>query len=304
MDTKDISGVSFEKVVARIQQMMDTNSVVTHNENLVDRVGNTRQFDVVIRGQFGGRPVLGVIECKDHSRKKGPDTIEAFAKKSENLGANLRLIVSKKGFTEQALNLAKHEHIGCLSLLPQDPKQLGFSIGNMFYGVIKTWEDLKMELHFAVSPCPFKTFDIDTVKWKDKAVINWFWKELFTTYCDTNEETTHVLELLFDKPQDFEIEGQEFALIGITCYANRIIKKKKQWFSWSGDAFWDWHTNQLSVPIQGKLTGSKVSTDLSTWEDYDGEMLSTHGIADVILYETQTWDSSKDEEVPDLSYIL
>jgi hypothetical protein len=174
----------------------------------------------------------------------------------------------------------------------------------MFYGVIKTWEDLKMELHFAVSPCPFKTFDIDTVKWKDKAVINWFWKELFTTYCDTNEETTHVLELLFDKPQDFEIEGQEFALIGITCYANRIIKKKKQWFSWSGDAFWDWHTNQLSVPIQGKLTGSKVSTDLSTWEDYDGEMLSTHGIADVILYETQTWDSSKDEEVPDLSYIL
>ena len=176
MDTKDISGVSFEKVVARIQQMMDTNSVVTHNENLVDRVGNTRQFDVVIRGQFGGRPVLGVIECKDHSRKKGPDTIEAFAKKSENLGANLRLIVSKKGFTEQALNLAKHEHIGCLSLLPQDPKQLGFSIGNMFYGVIKTWEDLKMELHFAVSPCPFKTFDIDTVKWKDKAVITGFGK--------------------------------------------------------------------------------------------------------------------------------
>jgi len=304
MDTKDISGVSFEKVVARIQQMMDTNSVVTHNENLVDRVGNTRQFDVVIRGQFGGRPVLGVIECKDHSRKMGPETIEAFAKKSENLGANLRLIVSKKGFTEQALKLAKHEHIGCLSLLPQDPKQLGFSIGNMFYGVIKIWEILKIDIHFAVSPCPFKTFNIDTVKWKDKAVINWFRKELFTTYCDTNEETTHVLELLFDKPQNFEIEGQEFALKGITCYANRIIKKKRQWFSWSGDAFWDWHTNQLSVPVQGTLTGSAVSTDLSTWEDYDGEMLSNHGIADVILYKTQTWDSSRDEEVPDLSDIL
>ena len=304
MDTKDISGVSFEKVVARIQQMMDTNSVVTHNVKLKDRVGNIRQFDVVIRGQFGGRPVLGVIECKDHSRKKGADPVEAFATKSENIGANLKLIVSRKGFTDQALKVAKDKNIGCLSLLPQDPKQLGFSIGNMFYGLIKTWEILKIDIHFAVSPCPFKTFNIDTVKWKDKAVINWFWKELFTTYCDTNEETTHVLELLFDKPQNFEVEGQEFALKGITCYANRIIKKKKQWFSWSGDAFWDWHTNQLSVPVQGKLTGSEVSMDLSTWEDYDGEMLSTHGIADVILYETQTWDSSKDEEVPDLSYIL
>ena len=284
--------------------MMDTNSVVTHNEKLKDRVGNIRQFDVVIREQFGGRPVLGVIECKDHSRKKGSDSVEAFAKKSENLGANLRLIISKKGFTDQALKTAKHENVGCLSLLPQDPKQLGFNIGNMFYGVIKTWEILKIDIHFAVSPCPFKTFNINTVKWKDKAVINWFWKELFTTYCDENEETTHVLEVLFDKPQNFEVEGQECSLKGITCYANRIIKKKKQWFSWSGDALWDWHTNQLSVPVQGTLTGGAVNIDLSTWEDYDGEILSNHGIADVILSKTQTWDSSKDEEVPDLSYIL
>ena len=69
--------------------MMDPNSTVTHNEKLKDRVGNIRQYDVVIRGQFGGRHVLGVIECKDHSRKKGPNTIEAFSKKTENLGANL-----------------------------------------------------------------------------------------------------------------------------------------------------------------------------------------------------------------------
>jgi len=112
---KSAPGVNLERIVARIQQMMDPNSTVTHNEFLDDRVGNKRQYDVVIRGQFGGRPVLGVIECKDHSRKKGPDAVEAFAKKTENLGANLRMIVSKKGFTKQALKLAKHENIGCLS---------------------------------------------------------------------------------------------------------------------------------------------------------------------------------------------
>src|SRR5215831_18005210 len=91
---EDLPGISFEKTVAAIQQMMDPNSTVTHNEKLTDRVGNKRQYDVVIRGQFGGRPVLGVMECKDHSRKKGPDAVEAFAKKSENLGANLRIMVS------------------------------------------------------------------------------------------------------------------------------------------------------------------------------------------------------------------
>jgi hypothetical protein len=86
---RDVPGIGLEKIVARIQQMMDPNSTVTHNEVLEDRVGNSRQYDVVIRGRFGGRPVLGVMECKDHSRKKGPDAVEAFAKKSENLGANL-----------------------------------------------------------------------------------------------------------------------------------------------------------------------------------------------------------------------
>src|SRR5262249_34320104 len=105
---KNAPGVTLEKIVARIQQMMDPNSTVTHNESLVDRVGNKRQYDVIIRGQFGGRPVLGIIECKDHSRKKGPDAVEAFAKKTENLRANLRIMVSKKGFTEQALKLAQH----------------------------------------------------------------------------------------------------------------------------------------------------------------------------------------------------
>src|SRR5215212_5196720 len=99
MNDKENPGIPFEKIVARIQQMMDPNSTVTHNEKLNDRVGNRRQYDVVIRGQFGGRPVLGVIECKDHSRRKGAETVEAFAKKTENLGANLRIVVSRKGFT-------------------------------------------------------------------------------------------------------------------------------------------------------------------------------------------------------------
>jgi hypothetical protein len=35
-------------------------------------------------------------------------------------------MVSKKGFTKQALRLAQHESIGCLSLLPNNPEQVGW----------------------------------------------------------------------------------------------------------------------------------------------------------------------------------
>ncbi len=156
---KEAPGTTFEKVVARIQQKMDPNSVVTHNLMLRDRIGNERQCDVVIRGNFGGRPVLGIMECKDHNKRLGPDAIEAFAKKSENLGANLRIFISKKGFTKSALNLAKLENIGCLSLLPDDPIQAGFSIGDMWYGVIQTWENARLKLNFSTSPPPITTFN-------------------------------------------------------------------------------------------------------------------------------------------------
>src|SRR5262245_8334361 len=116
----ELPGVALEEAVARLQQMMDPNATVTHDEKLTDRIGNVRQFDIVIRGQFAGRPILGAIECKDHNRKKGPRDVGAFAKEAEHLNANLKIMVSRKGFTKQALRLAKFEGISCLSLLPHD----------------------------------------------------------------------------------------------------------------------------------------------------------------------------------------
>src|SRR5262245_48931937 len=100
---KELPGQSLEKAVARVQQMLDLHSTVTHNEKIVDRVGNERQLDVVIRGYFAAQSLLGVMECKDHNRKKGLDAVEAFAKKTEHLNANFRIMVSRKGFTKQAL---------------------------------------------------------------------------------------------------------------------------------------------------------------------------------------------------------
>lgn len=303
---KDAPGTSLEKVVCRIQQMMDTNSSVTHNEWLEDRVGNRRQYDVVIRGQFGGRLVLGVVERKDHSRKKGPAAIEAFAKKTENLGANLRLMVSRKGFTKQALKLAKHENIGCLSLLPEDPGQVGFSIGDMWYGVLRLWTNIRLRIHFSAATVPIATFDSNTVKWNGKPVSNWFLRELFTTYAEESKEMEHALQLKFKKKRNIEIEGQEYSVIGITCIATRVYKKKRKWVHWSGDAFLDWHTGQFTIPHKGVVVGSAIETDLSEWPDFDGDIPEIGSSSEpgfflrAVLHNTQKWDNSKDDEVPDL----
>src|SRR4051794_19551766 len=82
---KDLSGIGLEKAVQQIYQRLDPNSQVTHDEWLEDRTGNTRQYDVVIRGDFGGHKMLGIVECKDHKRKKGPSEVEGFAKSLSQL---------------------------------------------------------------------------------------------------------------------------------------------------------------------------------------------------------------------------
>jgi hypothetical protein len=138
--------IPLERAAARIQQMLDPHSKVTHNETLIDRLGNKRQFDVVVRGTFAGHAVLGVLECKDHGRKMNPDAVEGFAKKCENLGADLKLMVSRLGFTKQALKVAKHENIRCLSLLPGDYDQTGLNLKVTCYAQIWSWADITLSL--------------------------------------------------------------------------------------------------------------------------------------------------------------
>jgi len=46
-------GKSFEKAIAYIQSLMDAESDVSVNEKIRDRLGHSREFDVVIRGTCG-----------------------------------------------------------------------------------------------------------------------------------------------------------------------------------------------------------------------------------------------------------
>lgn len=295
-------GISLEKVVARIQQMMDPNSTVTHNEKLIDRVNIERQYDVVIRGRFAGQPVLGVIECKDHSVKKGPAAIEEFSKKTENLGANLRLIVSRKGFTKKALKLAKHEHIGCLSLLPSDPKMAGFSIGEWWYGVITEWQDMHLLVTFVDPTFAPGDFKPESVTYNGMPVVDWFLREFFTTYKDRRKEGDVELQVKFNEPRELDIAGDKRMVSALACRAKGVYQLKRKWIHWSGDAFYDWHANKMMIPNKGTIVGSTVDSVLSTWEDFPGPLPELNGKHDgfvrAVIYNTQKWD---DKPVVDLS---
>jgi len=300
-------GGELEEAVARIQEMMDPGSSVTRNEWLTDRVGIKRECDVVIRGHFAGQAVLGVIECKDWSRKVGVQNVEAFSKKVENLGANVRAMVSRKGFTKDGLKLAEHEHIGCWSLLPDDPGQVGFSIGQMVYGIIRKWTKLRLHIHFSHTPAPIKRVHGETVKWQGKPVWKWFARELMTKHGDETREGDLTLQCEFEEPRSIEIEGKNYLVNGIDCEAIHVCLRKRTWVQWSGDAYFDWHTQKLHIPPKSTIVSSAIESDMSAWQDYEGEIPEPEKApADglpmrVTFFSCQKWDTHEDEDVPDLS---
>jgi hypothetical protein len=267
---KPLPGIPLEKAVARVHEMLDPSSKVTHNEVLEDRLGNKRQFDVVIRGTFGGHPVLGVVECKDHNRKKNPDAVEAFAKKCENLGAHLKIMVSRLGFMKQALKVAKHENIVCLSLLPGDYGQTGLKLNATWYAQIWGWTDIKLALEDSDIPPGLGEYTANDVLLGDQPVLNLFLKELATTH--VKEKTLGLLKRVieFDNPMELDIKGKRFKTQRVRFRATRVCSHKRKQLQLFGDGVYDWQKDKWTFLKGGQLFGSEWNGDYSDWEEYEG----------------------------------
>jgi hypothetical protein len=267
---KPLTGIPLEKAVARIQEMIDPNSHVTHDELLTDRLGNKRQFDVVIRGTFAGHSVLGVVECKDHNRKNGPGAVEAFAKKCENLGANVKIMVSRLGFTSQALTVAKHEKVICLSLLPGDYGQTGLTLTMTAYAQIWEWADILFGLDDADTSTQLGEYTADDVLLNGRPVLDLFLRELGTTYAKHKTAGPLKKVLDFDHPVVLDIRGQRVSTQRVRFRATRICRHKTKQLRLFGDAAFDWHTDKWTFPKGGQVFGSEWKGDYSDWDDYDG----------------------------------
>ncbi len=273
-------GISFEKAVAAIHGMMDTEAMVMHNQRITDKHGHSRQFDVVIRGKLGSYEMLGVIECKDWKRKVGTQEVEAFVTKARGVNANLTLLASKSGFTKPALEKARHYGIGTISLLPKDPKNSGFSVGMEWYAEVYSWSNGNLEMHYVAKKPPVTGFSVKDVKIRDKLVVDWFLKELATTYVWKEKQGWISLPITFQRPRKLAIKGKRFLVRGLTFRALRVCNTKKRWVQLSGDGLLDWNKSILTIPPSGQVFTDGFRPDFSDWEEYEGDIPPPTGIFD------------------------
>jgi len=275
----DQPGIEFEKIVTDIQKQLDPCAEVTHNQVLVDRLGQKRQFDVVIRGRFAGQEILGVIECKDLSKKVGTPDIDAFVTKASEINANFKIVVSKSGFSKPAITKAKHYGVQTLSLLPEEKADLGFIVGTKWHADIFRWNQVSIQLHFSTPPIKPVIFDARDLKIYNKSVLDWFTNYLLKEHPDEKKEGWIVGVIAeFEKPHKVQINSsQSYECTGIEFHAERVKDKREKFVGMSGTGFYDWQKEQVSMPKETTISSHGIPIDFHNWPTRASDEFENNG---------------------------
>lgn len=260
------SGVPFELAVAAIQRALDPNAIVTHDEKLIDRLGNRRQFDVVIRGKIGGHDVLGVIECKDEKNKVGTPTVDAFITKSRNVQANLAFIASRIGFTAPALKLATDHGIRCISLVSPGKGQPGVAVADYWYAHVTEWNSISIKLYFADNK-PTTIEDVHTIKFQEKSVYDWVLYEFEREFGDIHGRGDFGLQVQFATPQLLTVNGVDRPIAAIQAEATKKLSLKRKLVFWLGNCLYEFNTRKLLIPANTGIQSDPIRSDFSDWEE-------------------------------------
>lgn len=269
MSAKQNNGKSFELAVAAVQSRLDPGAKVSHDAKIPDRDGIQRQFDVVVRGNLGGYEILGVIECKDTKKRIGLPQVEAFFAKTLETNANLKVIVSRRGFSESAVEKAQKYGIETLSLLPDEGAAEGFMVGTISIADVFNWSQIALHPHYEESPPPTLAFEVDDVLYEGQKAIEWFTNELIKNYSAHEEEGDVCLRVPFEVPREFTISGNPHLLTAITFVATRIRQRKARRVGVTGDGFFDWQKNSIKAPPNSNLRLHDIPLNFFAWEDVD-----------------------------------
>lgn len=264
-------GDPFERLVAQIQARIDPTANVTHSEFLVDRLGQRRQFDVVIRGQFAGQAMLGVIECKDLNRKVGTPGVDAFHTKAQDINANFKVIASRRGFTKPALHKAQHYGIRAISLLDPDALNHSFAIGDWWTAKVLRWSRMHIKAHPADPSQPEPDVPPERLLVRNGRILDWFTNYLLREGHKENTLGWVInFQLVFDPPIHVShAPGQTLLCKAISFHAERECREYERYVPLSAEAFVDWHSQSATIPANTKVLMQAVPGDFREWTPRD-----------------------------------
>lgn len=98
----------YEKKIYNILKVKGQSCIFKTNDRIDGHFsGVKRQVDISMRGEMVGHEILGVVECKCFNKKIDVKIVDSFIGFLEDVGANLGIIVTNKGYSKAAKNRAK-----------------------------------------------------------------------------------------------------------------------------------------------------------------------------------------------------
>ena len=109
---------AFEDLVCQIQSEFAGEAEIKRDDHILGIDSKTsRQIDISIRQRVGQYSLLIAIECKDYKRPVDVPVIEAFVTKVRDIRAHKGAVISSRGFTTSALEVARHHGIDTFRLV-------------------------------------------------------------------------------------------------------------------------------------------------------------------------------------------
>jgi hypothetical protein len=108
----------FEEVVFQLQQSFSQDAEVKLDDSIEGLDSKQkRQIDISVRRNVGQYSMLIAMECKNYKRPVDVKDVDAFASVVQDVRANKGAIISSKGFTKAAIELAKTRNIDTFRLV-------------------------------------------------------------------------------------------------------------------------------------------------------------------------------------------
>jgi len=170
----------FQKLVFLIKKHAASGATVTESKFLRDHITDTeREVDICIESSVAGHLITVSIECRDRGRKANVQWIEEMKAKHERLPTNALVLVSRSGFSKEAMAIARIYGIETLALSTLDAA----SAEKLFGDTSSLWSKV-----FTLSPTKVvvrvaQTGELvaeDVVTFPDSLVYDHKGNELFT----------------------------------------------------------------------------------------------------------------------------
>jgi Restriction endonuclease len=102
----------FQRLVAMLTALSSEGATVHESVEVMEIASKaSREVDVVAVGTVAGHQSIVCIECRDWKRPQDVQWVEQARTKFDDLGANVRVLVSSSGFTKLALKKAARHNI-------------------------------------------------------------------------------------------------------------------------------------------------------------------------------------------------